>query len=480
MDLLAITVGGVVLGTIALIIIIKKQLHICGPNEVLIFSGSQRRVGDRKVGYKAVKGGRKFKVPMLEAVDRMDLTNMVISVSVKGAFSKGGIPLNVDGVANVKIGGDEPLLGNAVERLLGKPRAAVINIAKETLEGNLRGVLATMTPEEVNSDKIRFAKELMEEADQDLSALGLELDTLKIQNVSDERGYLDSIGRISGASVRKQAIIAEATNQAASVIKDASNVQAAELVRIDADIRTLEAETKRKVADAETQQAALVAEQRGEIFAAIAEAQAQMEVEKARIERTKQQLEADIVAPANAQMQAKVNDARGKAAKIVEEGKATAQVLEQITRAWKQAGPNARDVFLMQKLQHLVETLTSTVDGVKVDKVTVLGTGANGQGGDLAQKVIGASEQIKAALGVDVLGALQGKLGTPETSAASAPVASAPVATPASAPRAQAKPAPRPSVPAPKPAAVKAPVPVPAPAQGRPTTRFTPQRPMKK
>ncbi|PID39705.1 MAG: flotillin family protein [Proteobacteria bacterium] len=452
MDLLGITLVGVVLCTIALIIIIKKQLHICGPNEVLIFSGAQRYVGDRKVGYKAVKGGREFKVPMLEAVDRMDLTNMVISVSVKGAFSKGGIPLNVDGVANVKIGGDEPLLGNAVERLLGKLRAEVINIAKETLEGNLRGVLATMTPEEVNSDKIRFAKELMDEADRDLHALGLELDTLKIQNVSDERGYLDSIGRISGALVRKQATIAEATNHAASVIKDAKNVEEAELVSIDAAIRTLEAETKRKVADAETQQAAFVAEQRGEIQAAIAEAQAQMEVEKARIERTRQQLEADIVAPASAKMQAQINDARGQAAKIVEEGKATAQVLEQITGAWKAAGPNARDVFLMQKLQNLVETLTSTVDGVKVDKVTVLGSTAGGNG-DLAQKVIGASEQIKAALGVDVLGALQGKMqGTSSTTApASAPIAApAPTAAPASASRRAApapQPAPRPTVP---------------------------------
>ena len=72
---------------------------------------------------------------------------------------------------------DEPLLGNAVERLLGKQRQAVINIVKETLEGNLRGVLATMTPEEVNSDKLRFASELKEEADHDMHKLGLELDT---------------------------------------------------------------------------------------------------------------------------------------------------------------------------------------------------------------------------------------------------------------------------------------------------------------
>jgi flotillin len=248
MTLLGIGVGFVVV----LLVIYKRLLHICGPNEVLIFSGKRRREQGRTLGYRAIKSGRKVKIPMFEVVDRMDLTNMAIGVAVKGAFSKGGIPLNVDGVANVKIGGEEPLLANAVERLLGKQRHEIINIAKETLEGNLRGVLATMTPEEVNSDKIRFAKELMEEADHDLHKLGIELDTLKIQNVSDERGYLNSIGRISGATVRKEATIAEASNQAQSAIRDAKNVEEAEVVRIDATIRTLEAQTEREVADADT------------------------------------------------------------------------------------------------------------------------------------------------------------------------------------------------------------------------------------
>ncbi|MBW2732196.1 MAG: flotillin family protein [Deltaproteobacteria bacterium] len=396
-----------VLAVVAFLITYKKLLHICGPNEVLIFSGKTRWEGGKRTGYYAVKGGRKIKVPLFEVVDSIDLTNMAINVAVKGAFSKGGIPLSVDGVANVKIGGDEPLLGNAVGRLLGKPRQAVIRIAKETLEGNLRGVLATMTPEEVNSDKLRFASELKEEADHDLHKLGLELDTLNIQNVSDERGYLNSIGRISGAEVRKAATIAEAENNAASVIRDAQNVEKAELVRIDAAIRTTAAETDRDVADAETQQTANVAQSRGEIKASVVESKAQLEVQKARIERTKQQQEADIIVPANASMEAAINEARGEAATIIQEGRATAEVLRQVTSAWKKAGPNARDVFLMQKLGSLVDILTRTVEGVKIDKVTVLGMQSGD--GDLPAKVIGAAEQIKAALGVDVLGLLKGK-----------------------------------------------------------------------
>jgi len=396
---------------LAIIILVKKMLFICQPNEVLIFSGAHRRVGQRKVGYKVIRGGRKLKLPLIEVVDRMDLTNMAINVSVRGAYSHGGIPLNVEGVANIKVAGVEPILGAAVERLLGKGRPEIMSIAKETLEGNLRGVLAKLTPEQVNEDKLAFARQLMDEADNDLNRLGIVLDTLKIQNVSDEVGYLDSIGRIKGAEIRRDAVIAEANNKAASVVKDATNVQETELVRIAAAIRTMEADVKRKIADAQTQRAALVAEQKGEIAADVAQAQAEVEVQKARIEQVKRRLEADIIEPARAQMEATINDARGQAAKIVEEGKANVQVLSQITAAWKQAGDNARDVFLLQKLQRLVETMTHTVEAVKVDKITVLGVGQSGDG--LAPKVISAAEQIKATLGVDILGALQQRIQPP-------------------------------------------------------------------
>jgi flotillin len=417
---IALTVIGVI-ALLAIVLLVIKMLKICQPNEVLIFSGTHRRVGRRMVGYKAIRGGRKLKLPLVEVVDRMDLTNMSISVAVRGAFSNGGIPLNVEGVANVKVAGEEPVLGNAVERLLGKNRDEIMRIAKETLEGNLRGVLAKLTPEQVNEDKIEFAKQLIEEADNDLNRLGIELDTLKVQNVSDDVGYLDSIGRIKGAEIRRDAVIAEANSKAASMVRDASNVQETELVRIAAAIRTLEADTKRKVADAQTQKAARQAEARGQIAAAVVEAQAEIEVQTARVEQVKLQLEADVIEPARAQMSASINDARGKAATIIEDGRATAQVLSQITKVWKLAGPNARDVFLMQKLQSLVETMTKTVLGVKVDKVTVLGVGQTGDG--LAPKVISASEQIKATLGVDVLSALQQRL-NPAAAAPAAPAQS--------------------------------------------------------
>src|SRR5262245_17009598 len=154
-------------------LIVRKLLYVAAPNEALVFSGGKRQLGQREFGYRILRGGRSLRVPLLEDVTRIDLTMFTIDVVVQNAYSKGGIPLNVLGVANVKIAGDEPLLNNAAERFLGKNGQEIMRIAKETLEGNLRGVLAQLTPEQVNEDKTRFAQTLIEEAEHDMSRMGL-------------------------------------------------------------------------------------------------------------------------------------------------------------------------------------------------------------------------------------------------------------------------------------------------------------------
>ena len=173
--------------------VIKKILLIGQPSEVIVISGP-RRSGGQAVGYRYIRGGRGLRIPLLELVDRIDCTNIVVDVAVRNGYSRDGIPITVQGMANIKIDGDPPGLDNAVERLMGKSREQVIKLARETLEGNLRGVMAKLTPEQVNEDKESFARELIEEAEVDLQRLGLTLDTLQIQTVSDEVEYLDSTG----------------------------------------------------------------------------------------------------------------------------------------------------------------------------------------------------------------------------------------------------------------------------------------------
>lgn len=403
---------------VALVLVIKRLLFICQPNEVLIFSGSQQATGTgRRIGYRIIKGGRAIRIPLFESVDRMDLTNMAIEVRIKGAYSKGGIPLNVHGIANVKIAGEQPILDNAIERFLGVPRDRIMAVAKETLEGNLRGVLATLTPEEVNEDKIKFAQSLLGEAEDDLRHLGIELDTLKIQDVSDEVGYLDSIGRRQSAEVQKRALIAEAQSKSEAAVRSVQNRQETEISRLEAQLLMLRADNARRITDAETQGSALVAEARGQVASRLARAEAELEVQRARVEQVRRQLQADVLEPARAQKAAAEAAAKGAAATIVEQGRATALAMGEIAGVWRQVGGNARQVFLMQKVDQLMRIVMTTVGDLKVERLTILGGGgpaSSGPGSEGVTRLIAASEQLKATTGVDLLTSLRDRLGAPK------------------------------------------------------------------
>jgi flotillin len=417
MALVAALVGILVLFALVLALIVTRLLYICSPNEVLIFSGGRRASAGKRVGYRVIKGGRAVRVPLLEAVDRMDLTNMPIEVSVTGAYSKGGIPLNVHGIANLKIAGEPPVLDNAVERFLGVDRKQIMAVAKEALEGNLRGVLATLTPEEVNQDKIKFAQSLLSEAEDDLRRIGIELDTLKIQDVSDEVGYLDSIGRKQSAEVQKIALIAEARSKADAAVQAARNHRDTELSRLEATAGTLKADNARRLTDAQSRTAALVAEAKGQVASKLARAEADVAVQKARVEQVRRQLQADVLEPARARKAAAEAAAKGAASKIIEQGRATAAAMQDIAVAWHDVGDNARNVFLLQKVDGLMKQVMQTVSGLKVEKLTVLGgiAGVEGTGGNLTGKVIAASEQLKAVTGVDLVGAVRDRMIGPAT-----------------------------------------------------------------
>jgi flotillin len=406
---------------VVLFLSITRLLHICAPNEVLIFVGGQAARLGRQLGYRVIKGGRAFRMPLFEVVERMALTNMPIEVQVRGAYSKGGIPLNVHGIANVKIAGEQPVLDNAIERFLGVPRAQIMAVAKETLEGNLRGVLATLTPEEVNEDKIKFAQSLLTEAEEDLQRLGLELDTLKIQDVSDDVGYLDSIGRRQSAEVQKAAFIAEARSKAESAVRSAQNRQDTESNALKAKLSALRADTSRRLADARTREAALVAEARGEIAAQLAKAQAELDVQRARVELTRRTLQADVLEPARARRSAAEAAAQGAASKIVEQGRATASAMNDLATTWKGAGKGAREVFLLQRIDELVQILMGTIGDLKVDRLTILPAGSTGAG-DSARGLLSAAEQLRAVTGVDLVSAVQSKLlGKPSPATIAAP-----------------------------------------------------------
>lgn len=384
--------------------IIRSNLKICQPNEVLIFSGRQRKLATgEEVGYRVIRGGRGFRIPIIEKVDRLQLNTIPIDLTVTNSYSKGGIPLAVRAIANVKIGSRENELNNAVERLLGKNLDEIQMIAKETLEGNLRGVLASLTPEEVNEDRLKFARELLDEADNDLGVLGLQLDTLKIQSVEDDRGYLDAIGRQSSANIIAAAEIVEAQKR-----------ESAKLAEAKADKAIAEAENEVRIVRAKLAAEAEAEEAKISISAKVAEAIAAQELAEEEITLSEKRQRATVIVAAEAQRQAKEEIAKGDAARILEDGQAEVAVIAKKLELWKNAGADAERLFLIQMLPDILKQVVQTVDNLTIDKITVVDSGTGGGNTGVPavfSQIAGATpallESLKASTGVDIAGMLQ-------------------------------------------------------------------------
>lgn len=401
----------VVFVLLAIISIASSVLVICPPNRVAIITGRKRTLSDgRTVGYRIIKGGRAYKMPIFEQVAWMDLNTIPLEVSVTNAYSRGTIPLNVQGIANVKISSKEGVLENAAERFLNIPNAQIGQIAKETLEANLRGVLATLSPEEVNEDRLKFSQQLIDEADDDIKTLGLDLDVMKIQNVTDDNLYLESVGRRLTAEVVKEARVAEANRQSESERAEADARQLAEIATVQAERKIVEEQNMLRVRTAELDAIARAKEEEAAVAGDIARATAEQDLEQQRIELERRRLEANVVTPAKANLEAKQLDAQAEAAKIIEDGRAQVEVFRRLTEQYQAAGEDGQRIFVLSMLPELVDKIVSTVNGVTIDRVAVVdGGNSNGAGGipafvsQLPGAVVSLTEQIEAATGVDIL-----------------------------------------------------------------------------
>jgi len=402
------------LAIIFVIMVVKSLIVICPPNRVAVISGRQRVLTDgRTVGYRILKGGRTLRIPLLERVSWMDLNTIPLDVSVTNAFSRGAIPLNVQGIANVKVSGTEGLLENAAERFLDFPSAHIGQIAKETLEANLRGVLATLSPEEVNEDRLKFSQVLIDEADDDMKTLGLSLDVLKIQNVTDDVLYLESIGRKLTAEVIRNARVAEADRKSESEQAEAKARQLAEIAQVHADKAIVEQKNDLRVRTAELDALGRAKEEQAKVAGDTARAVAEQELQTQRIELEKRRLEANVVTPARADLEARQLNAQAAAASIIENGKAQVEIFRRITDQYQLAGADGQRIFVLNMLPELIDKIVSVVKDITIERVAVVDSGGNGNGaipGFLSQlpaTVASLAEQIGALTGVDILGAMR-------------------------------------------------------------------------
>lgn len=413
---LLVTVGiwaGSVLAFLFLMLAFVKSFLIIGrPNELLVFSGRKHKAEDgNSVGWRYIAGGRSIRWPIVERVDRMDLTTMPIDIKIRGAYAKGNIPVNADAIANVKVSLTEPYLHHAIERFLGRAQEEIRKVAKETLEGTLRDVIAQLTPEQINHDRQELSEQLRNAVREDIAKLGLQVDTFKIQHVTDEVNYLDSISRVRIAEVIRDAEIAESnanreSEQAIAAARSRGHVAVeqskATIAESENELARIKAELDAKSRSEEERTIAAAREAR-------ATAEQQLQAVRQKLEALR--LEAEVVIPAQREAEAQALRAAGDAAIKAETGRAQSEALQALYDVWASAGDRAREVFLIQQIDDLLAAVASVTENLSVGHVNLID---GGDGRTLAKHVssypnvvAALLDNIKETVGIDVASILR-------------------------------------------------------------------------
>jgi flotillin len=301
----------------------KRYVKV-GPNEVLVISGRRRKVQEADgsmsmVGFRITKGGGAFIIPIFEKYDILSLELMTIDVKTPEVYTITGVPIVVDGVAQIKVKGDEISIRTAAEQFLSMNLEQIMNIATQTLEGHLRAIVGTLTVEDIYKNRDAFAQRVQEVAAADLANMGLSIVSFTLRDIRDNQGYLDALGKPRTAQVKRDAIIAQAEADRDATIKSAQANQAGQEAKFAAETKIAEANrdyqmkvaeyaasVNLKKADADlaydlqknkTNQAVKAEE----VQVMVIEKQKQIEVQEKEIIRRQKELEATVSRPADAE-----------------------------------------------------------------------------------------------------------------------------------------------------------------------------------
>jgi flotillin len=456
-----VAAGAVLFVVFVIALIWASRYTKAGPNQVLIISGSKRKLTDpdgnvKEVGFRVVKGGGTFVIPVKEKVDVLSLELLTIDVQTPEVYTSKGVPVKVDGVAQIKVKGDDISIATAAEQFLSKSVDDIKNIAMQTLEGHLRAILGTMTVEEIYQNRDAFASKVQEVAAGDMANMGLGIVSFTIRDIRDTQGYLDALGKPRIAQVKRDAIIAQAEADRDSVIRSAQANQAGQEAKFQADTKVAEAQRDYQSNVAQYQAAVNMQKAQAdlaydlqrfktgqlvkaeEVQVQIVEKQKNIELQQQEILRKQRELEATIQKPADAERykvetlanarkfqleteaagaasatkatgfasadvvkatglaEADANKARGLAeASVIEaQGKATAEAMRVKAESFKQYNEAAVIEMIVRILPEVAGKVSEPLS--KMDKMVIINSG-NGPGGG-ASKLTGDVTQIISQL----------------------------------------------------------------------------------
>ncbi len=400
----------------------------CPSNKVLVVYG---RVGlSRSV--QCYHGGGTVVWPLIQGCSFMDLTPRSIHIPLKGALSLQNIRINVPSTFTVAIGTKSEIMNNAAIRLLGLELKDIESMASEIIVGQLRLTVASLKIEEINQDRERFLEAIRNNIEPELHKIGLTLINVNITDITDESGYISSIGKKAASTAVNQAKIDVAEQEKKGEI---GKSQAEMQQRIQVSTYQAEAisgENSAKANIAETN--ANLAEKEAEAGkrSRIARENAEVEVQKARFDAETSKLEADEVVPeeiekkkieirAEAVSQKRIVEAEGEAKALLAVKEAEAEglykILEAKAKGFKElvlsCGENISDastMLLIEKMEDMVKLQVEAIRNLKIDKVTVWDSGSKNENGKTATsdfisnlvKSVPALHDVAAMVGVEL------------------------------------------------------------------------------
>lgn len=242
--IILIVVAAVVL--FVTIMALVSRYKRCPSDKILVIYG---RTGGSSA--RCIHGGGAFIWPVIQDYAYLDLKPLSIEANLTNALSRQNIRVDVPCRFTIAISTEADSMNTAAERLLGLSSEQIQELAKDILFGQLRLVIATMTIEEINSDRDKFLDNISKNVDSELKKIGLKLINVNVTDIKDESGYIEALGKEAAAkaineakiSVAEQEKIGETGKALADREKD---TQIAETHR-DRDVKIANTEKDREV-----------------------------------------------------------------------------------------------------------------------------------------------------------------------------------------------------------------------------------------
>jgi len=412
---LTMIIGIVVVLFFAIVIGLLSRYKKCSSDKILVVYG---KLGKDKNGNerssRCIHGGATFIMPVIQSYQFLDLTPMSINVDLKNALSKQNIRIDVPSRFTVGISTEPGIMQNAAERLLGLNMGEVQALSNDIILGQLRLVIATMTIEEINTDRDKFLEEVSTNVETELKKIGLRLINVNITDINDESGYIEALGEEAAAKAINDAkrTVAEqekegAIGQANAKREERVSVSLADSEAIkgenEAKMKVAQSDAERREREAEALKRATTAEKIQRALSEQESFEAQRKAELKRAELEKATLEADVIVKADIEKQQLAIQAEAEAeqvrlraageadatlARLNAEAEGNKQILMQqaegfakIVEAANGDVKAAIQLMIADKMDEIVKIQVEAVKNLKIDKVTVWDS-MGGSGGD--------------------------------------------------------------------------------------------------